>query len=151
MNYRLYKKEKLCSKTAIDRLFEARLTKGAFTDDGRGRVGVGLCYPLRAVFAENRVRGGAPVQFLISVPKKRLRRAVDRVTMRRRIREAYRLNRFWNEADEQRNPLCAKVDVAFIYVANELVPYQRVQRAVHRLLDTIYNSLSVIEKGDEEA
>lgn len=34
-----------------------------------------------------------PVQVLISVPKKKRRLAVDRVLMRRRIREAFRLNR----------------------------------------------------------
>lgn len=34
-----------------------------------------------------------PVQVLVSVPKKKRRKAVDRVLMRRRIREAFRLNR----------------------------------------------------------
>ena len=32
-----------------------------------------------------------PVQFMITVPKKKRRHAVDRVLMRRRIREAFRL------------------------------------------------------------
>ena len=34
-----------------------------------------------------------PVQVLVSVPKKKRRKAVDRVLMRRRIREAFRLGR----------------------------------------------------------
>ncbi len=33
------------------------------------------------------------LQMLVTVPKKKRRRAVDRVLMRRRIREAYRINR----------------------------------------------------------
>ena len=77
-DFRLPKPTRLCSQTAIDRLFAQRDVKGA------------LAYPLRAVWGDNlsRTRGDA-VQFLPSVPKKRLRHAVDRVTMRRRIREAY--------------------------------------------------------------
>ena len=50
------------------------------------------------------------------MPKKRIRGAVGRVVMRRRIREAFRLNKGAYVG------LCGiKVDVAFIYVANELI------------------------------
>ena len=79
----LYKKEKLCSVVAIEQLF------------GRGGADFSrLAYPLRAVARNNpRRKSDAPVAFLISVPKKRLRHAVDRVRMRRLIREAYRLQK----------------------------------------------------------
>ncbi|MCM1332639.1 MAG: ribonuclease P protein component [Bacteroides sp.] len=114
---RLYKREKLCSVTAIDRLFASREEARAF-----------LAYPLRAVWMENPSRG-ACAQFLISVPKKKLRHAVDRVTMRRRIREAYRLNR--NTA-----PILAEqpLDIAFIYVSSRLEPYSRVEAAMKKIL-----------------
>ena len=131
-NFRLYKREKLCSVTAIDRLFAARPRKGEVVCDAMGKVGVYLCFPLRMVYGQNPSRGGAPVQFLISVPKKRLRRAVDRVKMRRRVREAYRLNR---HAGSPAVPL----DVAFIYVADKLVPYARVEKAVRCLLEHLDN------------
>lgn len=81
---RLYKKEKLCSTVAIEQLFM------------RGGEGVqgALAYPLRAVWRKNPRRSSdAPVAFVVSIPKKRLRHAVDRVQMRRRVREAYRLAR----------------------------------------------------------
>lgn len=115
----LYKKEKLCSPTAIDELF------------GTGGASFArLCYPLRAVARENpRRRSDAPVAFLISVPKKRLHHAVERVLMRRRIREAYRLSR-----RQCCLPEGARIDLAFVYVANRTMPYAAVDSAVSRIL-----------------
>ncbi|MBE6305944.1 MAG: ribonuclease P protein component [Bacteroidales bacterium] len=111
---KLHKREKLCSQTAIDALFAGNGAKGA------------LAFPLRVIFRQ-RTDGALGVRFFISVPKKKLRKAVDRVTMRRRIREAYRLNR-------NLLPDGADFDVAFIYVAAETLPYARVESAVKRLL-----------------
>lgn len=119
--FTLGKRHKLCSTTAIDALF-AHGGKGA------------LAFPLRMVARrdDGRTRGEA-VQFLISVPKKRLRHAVDRVTMRRRVREAYRLNRVLIPA----LPEGARVDVAFVYVSSDVQPYHKVERAMQRLLPLI--------------
>ena len=105
----LDKSEKLCSQIAIDRLFAS----GASA----------IAYPIRMVYAESDREYGAPVQFFISIPKKRIRKAVGRVLMRRRIREAYRLNRSFIPGLEGK-----KFNVAFIYVANEIVEYSRVER-----------------------
>ena len=51
-----------------------------------------LAYPLRAVWADSPAGYAQQerVEFLISVPKRKLRHAVDRVKMRRRIREVMR-------------------------------------------------------------
>ncbi len=121
--YRLYKKEKLCSVIAIEQLFN-----GCDAD-----CHAALAYPLRVVWRENQRRSSdAPIQFLISIPKKKLRHAVDRVQMRRRVREAFRLNRH-----DFPLPADRKVDVAFIYVAKSLEPYSKVQSAMQRLLKKI--------------
>ncbi len=92
-----------------------------------------LAYPLRAVWRQNDGRYcDAKMQFLISVPKKRLHHAVDRVKMRRRIREAYRLNHHdYILTDEK------KIDVAFIYIANSLLPYKTIEKAVKKILKNI--------------
>lgn len=137
ISFRLYKKEKLCSTVAIDQLF------------GRGGVSVAtraaLVYPLRAVWRNNpRRRSDAPAQFLISVPKRRLRHAVDRVQMRRRIRESYRLSRH-----QYALPADARLDVAFIYVASELMSYAAVERAMHKLLDRISRSTSSLIANED--
>lgn len=112
---KLRKREKLCSQTAIDALFAGNGTKSA------------LAFPLRITFRQRSDANAPGVRFFISVPKKKLRKAVERVTMRRRIREAYRLNR-------NLLPEGANIDVAFIYVAKELVHYTRVENAMQRLL-----------------
>ncbi|MGN0219623.1 MAG: ribonuclease P protein component [Muribaculaceae bacterium] len=128
---RLYKKEKLCSAVAIEQLF----SRDSHTDGA-------LAYPLRAVWRLNPRRSSdAPLCFLVSVPKKRLRHAVDRVAMRRRVREAYRLNRH-----DIALPEGVRIDIAFIYVASGLKPYQSVESAVCRLLDAVAASMKTVDK-----
>lgn len=122
MSLRLPKSTKLCSQTAIDRLFAQRDVEGA------------LAYPLRAVWGDvsGRLRGDA-VQFVASVPKKRVRHAVDRVLLRRRIREAYRLNR-----QQYIRDAAQPCDVLFVYVGNGLEPYTKIEGAMKRLLRKIF-------------
>ena len=118
---RLYKKEKLCSKIAIDAIF----SRGEESNSH-------LSFPIRVVWLKSQREQGAQVQFLISVPKKRLRHAVDRVTMRRRIREAYRLNRHLLIIPED-----IKIDIAFIYISSELSKYENINRAMTKILTKI--------------
>lgn len=130
----LYKKEKLCSARAIEQLFGAR-----------GADFAALAYPLRLVARNNPERSSdAPVAFLISIPKKRLHHAVDRVLMRRRTREAYRLH-------HQDYALTAgvRLDAAFIYVADKTVSYRRVERAMLRLLRQLAEAFP--PQGHEQA
>lgn len=133
---RLYKKEKLCSETAIGILFSRNPDNSS-----------SLSFPLRAVWRNNPSRrSDAPISFLISVPKKRLKHAVDRVAVRRRIREAYRLARpdFPLPADK-------RIDLAFIYVADKIRPYHNIDRAVRNILAAIVaENSSVTVPADEE-
>ena len=92
-----------------------------------------LSYPLRAVWRSNDLRrSDAKIAFLVSVPKKRLRHAVDRVLMRRRIREAYRLAR-----PHYALPDGVRLDVAFLFVADRTVSYASVSRAMDVLMEKI--------------
>lgn len=127
---RLYKKEKLRSLRAIDILFPHFRS-----DDRQCGTNSFIAYPWRVVWRVNDSRTLTCPQFLISVPKKRLRHAVDRVLMRRRMREAYRLNR-------QLIPTDIPVDMAFVYIAGCITPYANTERAVKKLFTKISSALS---------
>ena len=72
------------------------------------------------------------MQFMISVPKKRLRHAVDRVAVRRRVREAYRLNRgLLGDVAEM------PVDIAFIYLSDKVLPSSQIHAAMCRALEKV--------------
>ncbi len=133
MDYKLNKDEKLTSRTAINLLF------------GEGKSL--MAFPVRAAY-RLRPAGEHPVQFLISIPKKRIRRAVNRVMLRRRIREAYRLNR--------RDLLLAKldgkncgVDIAFVYLDNSPAPYDVINEKMQLLLSRIATATSEHETTDK--
>lgn len=144
LSLRMGKDEKLRHRRLIDRLFA----------DGQSKY----AYPLRAIYTVSPVgavascfrnRSGKAagagelasmhidsLQFLVSVPKRRHHRAVDRVWLRRRIREAWRLSR---------GPLRARLrdsgmamSVAFVYVGAQKLEYaalySRMQKIIEHLL-----------------
>jgi len=120
---RLYKSEKLCSKIEIEQLY----SKGTSI----------IAFPLRAVWlAVPASDDKHPVvaRFLVSIPKKRIRHAVDRVMLRRRTRESYRLNRYLLE------PVAAQgktVLIGFNWVANEERNYATIEHSMCELLSKI--------------
>lgn len=134
MDYKLNKDEKLTSRTAIELLF------------GEGKSL--MAFPLRAAY-RLRPRGEHPVQFLISIPKKRIRKAVGRVALRRRVREAYRLNRrqlLFPALDEQG----WGVDIAFVYLDGNLAPYSVINEKVTLLLQRIASAAAQQPSPDKE-
>ena len=134
MDYKLSKDEKLTSRTAIERLF------------GEGKSL--MAFPLRAAY-RLRPCGEHPVQFLISIPKKRIRRATGRVTLRRRTREAYRLNR-----RQLLLPALLQqgigVDIAFVYLDNSLAPYSIINEKMTSLLQRIANAAAQQPTPEQE-
>jgi len=99
-----------------------------------------MAFPLRAAY-RLRPRGEKPVQFLISIPKKRIRKAVGRVTLRRRVRESYRLNRRQLLQPELDNHGLG-VDIAFVYLDTSLAPYSVINEKMTSLLQRIAQAAS---------
>lgn len=128
-NQRLYKRERLRSTTDINRLF-APQTGGVVISASV------MAYPWRAVAMPAENPKVTFPRILIMVPKRRLRHAVDRVTMRRRMREAYRLLR-----SEIILPGLG-LDIALIYVADHLTPYTDSCNSIRRIFHRLNQNLS---------
>jgi ribonuclease P protein component len=113
------REERLKSRKMIGRLFK----------EGRSFVS----YPLRVVwlpFDENQ-GVSAPVQLAISVPKRAFKTAVGRNLLKRRIREAYRLNK----SDVSRAFSFEERPVALmlVYIAKETLPYAEIERGMKKI------------------
>lgn len=76
------------------------------------------------------------VEVLFSVPKKFHKRANKRNLLRRRTKEAYRLQK-----QILHNGKAADIDLALIYSSKEILPYKTIRNAVRRILDTIVERL----------
>lgn len=98
-----------------------------------------LVYPFRIVFYEYEYTASEPVSVLVSIPKKRLKRATARNRMKRLVREAYRINK-----DLLLSHLLQsnhRIDIAFVYVKDELTGYDKVEKSVCKSLQEISNKL----------
>lgn len=76
----------------------------------------------------------APLQVLITIPKKKRRHAVDRVLMRRRIRDIWRRHRRPLRAAIESTPELRTMSVAIIYMSNENIPSATLERKLTRLI-----------------
>lgn len=88
-------------------------------------------------------------QMLITVPKKKFRHAVDRVWLRRRIREAYRLNR--DALVPATLPADAYIQMAFIYVGDKKVGYDVIEKKMRKLLGSIGAAPEAAPEGKNTA
>ena len=81
-------------------------------------------FPIKGYY----IPGGAVLsRYAISVPKKSFKRAVKRNLLKRRIREAIRLNQA-----ECLNSFCG--DFLFVYIAKDICEYSVIEAAVREIL-----------------
>ena len=121
-SFSLSRTERLRGKSRIDRLFA----------EGRGV----LVYPFRCVFLVNGQTDNVAVMF--SVPKKRFKRAVKRNLVRRRMKEAYRLNKRKIVAAAGGRGL----DMSLMYIGNEVFEFGFMQGRLSLLLDKVGSRLN---------
>ncbi len=119
------KEERLCSKKIIDKLFS----------EGESF----LAFPLKIVFQKTSLHTKYPVQAAFSVGKRNFKLAVHRNLIKRKIREAYRLNKFelYSKLDDQ------QVAIFFIFIGKSIPEYEQVETAmkkgISKLLKEIYS------------
>lgn len=124
----LRKAERLYSKIVIEKMFAGGASRSFSV------------FPLRAVYMSVD-RQEVPVSILISVPKKRFKRAVKRNRVKRQIREVYRKNK---------QPLLdglqnkgQRLAIAFIYLSDELVATAELEEKMKTALSRISEKLSL--------
>ncbi|MBR6842604.1 MAG: ribonuclease P protein component [Prevotella sp.] len=119
----LSKKERIVSNLLIETLF------------GQGNSESLAAYPIRVIYTQiEQQQDCAPVQILISVPKKRFKHAVDRNRVKRQVREAYRHHKqlLYNKVEEGKQLL-----VAFVWLSDKHMPSSEVEKKIKMLLEKI--------------
>jgi len=80
-----------------------------------------------------------PANVLISVPKKRFKRAVKRNRLKRLIREAYRLNK--QELIEKLEEKQLQIHIAFNYVSDDELDFvsieKKIKLSLQKLIDKV--------------
>lgn len=130
------KRERMVSRKLIDTLFGACPAKQGLESRGSESM---AAYPLRAVYIKKvRARDDAPVQVLVSVPKKHFKHAVDRNRIKRQVREAFRQHKqlLYEALAEQEQLL-----LAFIWLSDEHYPSQHVESRVVSLMQRVAEKL----------
>lgn len=117
----LPRSERLRSLGAVRRLFECGES--------------GFVFPFRYVwYAEPDTEPS--VEVLFTVPKKFHKRANRRNLLRRRTKEAYRLQK-----QIVRNGATENLDLALIYSSKEVLPYKVIANAVRKILEHVAERL----------
>ncbi len=113
------KKQKLCNETVIKEMF---FSGKSFTSPA-----------IRLVWKED--NNEVPIKSIIVVPKKKIRLATKRNIIRRRMKEAYRLNRIELENTLKANKL--QLNIAIIYQREQILSYKVVDDEIKLMLERL--------------
>ncbi len=115
----LKKEERLCSRKQIENLF----SEGEPFND----------YPLKVIFTHSDFSGDFPARVAFAVSKKLFKKAVDRNLIKRRMREAYRLNKQILLSEDK----FSKKDIFFIYTGRKISGFTEIENSMKRSLSRL--------------
>jgi len=125
VKFSFHKDERLCSKKVIDKLFL----------DGNSI----FVFPIKIVYLETPLTSNYRAQAAFTVGKRNFKRAVQRNLIKRRMREAYRLNKsnLYQGLGEK------QVAVFFIFTGKTIPDYQMVESAVKKGIKKLLKEISL--------
>ncbi len=115
VKYTFPKSERLSGKKSIEELFAK-----------------GSSFYVHPIVLKYQLVEGASHKILIAVSKKALKKAVDRNLVKRRIREAYRLNK--HQLSAKNNSF---YNLAFIYTDQNILAYKEIENKLCKLLQRL--------------
>ena len=119
------KNQKLCNEKAIERLFE----------NGKSLTEK----PFRIIYNIDNNNEDIFLKALIVVPKKRVRLASDRNVIKRRVKEAYRLQK--SELEKYLKSNNHQLNLAIIYQKHEILDYKLIEEKIKLLLSRLKEEL----------
>ncbi len=119
------KAERLCGELRINKLFEQG--KSFFV------------YPLRICWLLVPPAKGAAVQVMVSVPKKKIRKAVQRNRTRRLIKETYRLSK--NDLPDEVQEKDGQLLLAFIWMSEQVPEFKDLETKMQEALRQLRKKL----------
>ena len=125
LKFTFKKEERLKSKRIIDTLFT----------DGR-TIAVG---PVKLVWKETILPSRVPVQFGVTVSKRKFKNAVDRNHIKRRMREVIRLNKTGiidNAGMKNR-----QFALMFLYTGNDIASYSLLEEKIMQILSRLIEEI----------
>ena len=123
--FKFSKKQRLCNVNAIERLF---IESNSFTE-----------HPFRIVWRHEENNGGISIKSLIVVPKKRLKLAVERNLIKRRISNAYRIQKKSIEFVLKNKR--KQINLAIIYQEEKVLKYKLIEEKINLLLSRLQQKL----------
>jgi ribonuclease P protein component len=89
-------------------------------------------YPIKLIYSETAVELLYPAQAMFVAPKRSFKRAHDRNLLKRRMKEAYRLNKhvLYTQLKEGQK----KMHLAFIYTGKKEEDYRAIEKAILKLI-----------------
>ena len=123
--FKFPKNQKLCNDKSIERLFE---NGKSLTEN-----------PFRIIYNSYNNNEDVFVKALIVVPKKRVRLASDRNLIKRRVKEAYRLQK--SELEKYLKSKNHQLNLAIIYQKYEILDYKLIEEKIKLLLSRLKEAL----------
>lgn len=130
MNLTFKKEERLCSKKAFENLLKSSSST--------------FCFPFKTYWVKTDYPLQYPAQIAFAVPKRRFKRAHDRNSIKRRLREAYRLNKepFYQFLNEKE----IRLQLLIVYIATEALTYHEIESKIRSSLHSI---MATIQKATD--